>query len=133
MNQKSEKPVAQSQPVPAKVTEIGKAQTKEAKSESGLPTQREAVYGEVMRVLKEDKVTFDGTSSVKPHLTEERLKRIYEGLAQGFRAKKIALKDTPSNQKKIAESNLLQAYIVGLVNNWLRRDSRLSGKPAKKS
>ena len=128
MSQKSDKPTA---PVAAaKVTEISKAKPR---TEGDLLSQREAVFTQIIRVLKEDKVNFDEITSVKPHLTEDRLKRVYQGITQGFQAKKIALKDTPSNQKKITEANLLHTYIVGLVNNWVRRDPRLNGKPAKRS
>lgn len=112
---------------PARVEQAAKA----AKPESNLMSQREAVYQEVARVLKEEKVSFDGSSSVKQHLNEARLKKVYEGLAQGFRSKKIALKDNEANQKKLAEPALLQTYIIGLVNNWVRRDPRLNGSPAK--
>jgi hypothetical protein len=122
----------------AKVDETGKIQpikveqlAKPAKVESNLLSQRDAVFQAIQRILRDDKVSFDGTSSVKPLLTEERLKRIYEDVAQGIRAKKVALKETPTNQQKLAEPALLQTYIVGLVNNWLRRDPRLNGSPKK--
>jgi hypothetical protein len=78
-------------------------------------------------------VNFDGNSLVKPHLTEERLKKVYDVLIENFKAKKVALKDTPSNQKKLADPSELRTYITGLVNNWIRRDPRLNGKPAKKN
>lgn len=128
---KSEKP-SQPAAAAAKITEIGKAQPKDAKPENSLPSQREAVFTEITKVLREDKVSFDGSTSVKAHLTEERMKKVYEGIAQGFRARKIALKDNPNNQKKLADAGLLKTYIIGLVNNWVRRDPRLNGKPQAK-
>lgn len=92
-----------------------------------IPNQREAVYAEILRVLKEEKVSFDGSANVKTLLTEERLKKVYERLAKGFSERKIALKETASNQKKLAEPKLMQVYIIGLVNNWVKRDPRLNG------
>lgn len=132
-NQKLEKPVSQIPSSVSKVTEIAKTEVKEPKTPISGMTQREAVFQEVIRVLRDEKVPFDGTSTVKAHLNETRLAKIYEGLAQGFKAGKIQLKPTPSNQKKLGEAALLKTYIVGLVNNWVRRDSRLNGKASKKA
>ncbi len=61
------------------------------------------------------------------------MKKVYERLSKGFAEKKIALKDTASNQKKLAEPKLLQVYLIGLVNNWVKRDPRLNGAGTKKS
>jgi hypothetical protein len=117
----------------AKVTEVNKPQVKDTKLVSTGLSQREAVYQEIMRVLKDDKVNFDGATQVKAHLNEARMKKVSEAIALGFKAGKIQLKQTPGNQKKLSEPSLLNAYVSGLVNNWIRRDSRLNGKPATKS
>jgi len=130
-NLKIDKPVTQAAPAanPVKLAEA----PKEQKSNDGRMSQREAVFTSIFQILKNDKVNFDGNSLVKPHLTEERLKKVYDVLIENFKAKKVALKDTPSNQKKLADPSELRTYITGLVNNWIRRDPRLNGKPAKKN
>jgi shikimate kinase len=105
--QKSDKSGTQATAPAAKVTETTKAQpkvekpeAKESKPVSSVMSQREAVYQEIVRVLHEDKVAFDGSASVKALLTDDRLKRVYDGIAQGFRNKKVALKDNANNQNE---------------------------------
>lgn len=107
-------------------------QTKEANKSDSL-SQREAVFIEVMRVVREDKIVIKERQPVKPLLNETHLKKIYTGLIAGFRAKKITLKETESNKKKLADQKLIETYVIGLVNNWLRRDYRLNGTLDKKS
>ena len=133
--QKTDKTVIKLQPIPTKAPEVSEAvevKKSKPKPERSNLTQREGVYLEIVRVLREDKVNIDGTS-VKTHMTEERLKRVYDGLVAGFQTKKITLKDTESNRKKLAEVALLKTYCIGLCNNWIRRDPRLNGKGEKKA
>lgn len=94
-------------------------------------TQREAVFLEVMQIIKDEKITIPANQPVKPLLTEAHLKKICANLAKGFQIKKIALKETDSNMKKLNDPKKMEVYCLGLVNNWLRRDVRLSGKSAK--
>jgi hypothetical protein len=132
--QKTDKPVTKLQPVPTKAPEVSDAveiKKSKPKPERSNLTQREAVFQEIAHVLKEDKISFDG-GTVKPHLNEERLKRVYDALVKGFMAKRISLKDNENNQKKLTEAALLRTYVIGLCNNWLRRDPRLNGKGTKK-
>lgn len=91
-------------------------------------TQREGVYIAVMRTLKSSGIDVKKGVAVHTLLTSEHREAIYKLLAQGFSEKRIALKSTESNQKKISDPKALQVYIIGLVNNWLRRDPRLNGK-----
>lgn len=91
-------------------------------------TQREGVYQEVMRVVRECSINYDPAQPIKPVLSEDALKSVYAGLANRFVSGEIPLKATESNQKKLADPKLLETYIIGLVNNWLRRDKRLNGK-----
>ena len=93
-----------------------------------VPTQREAVYQCIVRVLKSKSVEIKKGQIVQDLLTQEMRDVIYKSLAQEFVAKKIALKITESNQRKMSDPNVLRVYIIGLVNNWLRRDVRLNGK-----
>lgn len=120
-----------------KVTDAKSAQTSPTttavKKESQGVTQREAVYVEVMRLIREEKIVVAENQAIKPLLNEAHLKRICAALVAGFQAKKIALKDTEANKKKLADSKVMELYCLGLLNNWLRRDNRLNGTPAKKS
>lgn len=96
-------------------------------------TQREAVFIEVMRVAKDDKVQVGPKGDYKEVLNETHLKKIYDALVAGFKAGKISLKPTENNKKKLAEASELRAYVIGLVGNWLRRDPRLNGKGEPKT
>lgn len=95
-------------------------------------TQREAVYIEVMRLIREEKIAVADKQAVKPLLNEAHVKKICLALVAGFQAKKIALKDTESNRQKLADAKLMELYCLGLLNNWLRRDKRLNGVGTEK-
>lgn len=101
--------------------------TAEKKQELQGLTQREAVYVEVMRVVREEKIAVADKQPVKPLLNETHIKKICVALVTGFQAKKIALKDTESNKKKLSDAKAMELYSLGLLNNWLRRDNRLNG------
>lgn len=103
-----------------------------AKKESQGMTQREAVYVEVMRLIREEKIVVAEKQAIKPLLKEAHLKRICAALAVGFQAKKIALKDTESNRAKLADTKVMELYCLGLLNNWFRRDKRLNGTGVEK-
>lgn len=104
----------------------------EKKPEPQGLTQREAVYVEVMRVVREEKIAVTDKQPVKPLLNETHIKKICVALVAGFQAKKIALKDTESNKKKLSDAKAMELYTLGLLNNWLRRDNRLNGVGIKK-
>ncbi|MFP5492661.1 MAG: hypothetical protein ACLGG0_14245 [Bacteriovoracia bacterium] len=101
--------------------------TQEKKQESQVLTQREAVYIEVMRLVREEKIVVPNKQPVKPLLNETHIKKICAALVAGFQAKKITLKDTESNKKKMADAKAMELYCLGLLNNWLRRDKRING------
>lgn len=103
-----------------------KAEVKPAKENQGI-TQREAVYTEVMRLIREEKIVVSDKQPIKPLLNETHVKKICAALVAGFQGKKIALKDTEANKKKLADSKAMGLYCLGLLNNWLRRDKRLNG------
>lgn len=90
-------------------------------------TQREAVYQEVMKILRQEKVALAPKQAVKAVLKESHMKTLVTAIMTGFKAGAIALKDTDSNKKKLTDAKLLEIYVIGLVNNWLRRDGRLNG------
>lgn len=97
------------------------------KQESQGVTQREAVYIEVMRLVRDEKIVVSDKQPVKPLLNETHIKKICAALVSGFQGKKIALKDTESNKKKLTDAKAMELYCLGLLNNWLRRDKRLNG------
>ncbi len=99
----------------------------EKKQDSQGMTQREAVYTEVMRLIREEKIVVADKQPVKPLLNETHIKKICTALVSGFQGKKIALKETESNKKKLADTKVMELYCLGLLNNWLRRDKRLNG------
>ena len=98
-----------------------------------LSTQREAVYNELMRKIREEKISVASNQLVKPFLNESHVKKICAALVSGFKAKKIALKETESNKKKLSDDKAMELYCLGLLNNWLRRDKRLNGVGEKNS
>ena len=104
-----------------------KPQAKTPKQESQGVTQREAVFIEVMRVIREEKIPVSEKQPVKPLLNETHFKKICAALVAGFQAKKFALKDTEANKQKLADPKVMELYCIGLLNNWLRRDPRLNG------
>lgn len=126
---KSETPVADSikAQLAGKPSAESKEQTALAKQEPQGLTQREAVFIEVMRLIREEKIAVADKQAVKPLLNETHIKKICTALVAGFQAKKIALKDTEANRQKLADAKVMELYCLGLLNNWLRRDKRLNG------
>lgn len=106
--------------------ETKKVDAKSAKETQGV-TQREAVFIEVTRVVREEKIPVSEKQPVKPLLNETHIKKICAALVAGFQAKKFALKDTEANKQKLADPKVMELYCIGLLNNWLRRDPRLNG------
>lgn len=84
-------------------------------------TQREAVFTAIT------KVTGKSEFSVAFEPSKEQRQAIQAMLAEGFKAGTIELADTPSNQEKLADKAKLNAYISGLISNWVRKDDRLNG------
>lgn len=115
--------------IEVKKNEVAKVAATNTKknSNSNQVTQREAVYLEVMKIVREEKIVVTESQAFKAILNENQLKKIYSGLMEGFRNSKIALKATVGNKQKLADSKKLEVYVIGLVNNWMRRDKRLNG------
>ena len=89
-------------------------------------TQGDAVVQAVREVLKQE---FKEGSKVT--LSDDQRKKITEILINGFSERRIPLKASPSNEAKLSDPKQLQAYVKGLINNWLNKSPILSGKPAK--
>ena len=97
------------------------------KPESTVLTQREAVFQEVSKILKQEKIVLQPKQPVKAVLKENHIKVIIAAIAAGFKSGAIDLKNTDSNKKKLADAKQMESYVIGLINNWLRRDNRLNG------
>lgn len=82
-------------------------------------TQEEAVFQAITNVCEAIDGRFEPTREQRAQVTEI--------LVEGFKAGKIALKDTPSNREKLADDAKLRSYCSGLQSNWLRKDERLNG------
>ena len=75
--------------------------------------QKEAVFQAVTNVTG-----FNGDGQCVP--SKEQKSSIYAVLIEGFKSGKIHL------EREYDEAGL-KNYVVGLVNNWLRKDTRLNG------
>lgn len=82
-------------------------------------SQMEAVYQAVTNVC-------EATDGAYTPSSEERA-QVNSILAEGFKSGKVELKDTESNNAKLADDAKLNAYCSGLQSNWLRKDKRLNG------
>lgn len=82
-------------------------------------TQEEAVFQAITNVCGEQEGKFEPSKEERAQITEI--------LVEGFKAGRITLKDTPSNNEKLADDAKLRAYCSGLQSNWLRKDERLNG------
>lgn len=88
---------------------------------SKVMSQREAVYSAICSVT--ENTEFDG----QVELSKEEKEQVYGMLTEGFRSGTIHFEDTPSNREKLSTPSKLNAYVSGLVSNWLRKDPRLNG------
>lgn len=77
-----------------------------------MMNQREAVFQAVQSVVGE----IDGAVE----LNREQRQEVYATLIEGFTQGKIELKGDRSLER-------VQKYVPGLLNNWLRKDTRLNG------
>ena len=104
-----------------------KSLPKQIKTHQTALTQKEAVYLDVMRIVREEKIVIQDKQTLKSILNDSQVKKICDLLVIGFQQKKITLKETDGNKKKLTDTKLLSIYCLGLLNNWLRRDKRLNG------
>lgn len=88
---------------------------------SKVKSQREAVYEAIQAVTGEE------SFSEAVELTKEQKQEVYGMITEGFRAGEIHFEDTPANREKLANPSKLNAYVSGLVSNWMRKDTRLNG------
>jgi len=93
---------------------------------TGTITQREAVYNATHQVLKENNISFEDGDNVADVISDHR-DAVIAIVVEGFKNGTIELKDTPSNQEKLANPTKLRSYVSGLVSNWYRKDKRFNG------
>lgn len=90
-------------------------------------SQSNAVYNATINTLEENEVTFTpNETSLKEVMTDEMRKTIISIVCEGFTSGSVELKDTPSNQAKMADPAKLKSYVNGLVSNWHRKDKRFN-------
>lgn len=75
--------------------------------------QRDGVYSAVVKVVGE----VDGAIA----LTKDQKEQVYALISAGFKSGSIEFKGGCPDDAKLAK------YIPGLVNNWVRKDTRLNG------
>jgi len=92
--------------------------------------QREAVYKATMSVLSDAGINFEKGMNVTSIMTQDLRKRICAIVTSGFKSGVVELKDSPANSEKRSDDSKLNAYVIGLVNNWHRKDKELNGGEA---
>lgn len=81
-------------------------------------SQKAAVYNAVSSITQFD----DGD---KVELTKEQRAQVVEMVCAGFQANEVSLSDAA--RAKFDTPEKLRSYTSGMVNNWLRKDTRLNG------
>ena len=89
--------------------------------------QRAAVYAAVTSVLTDNSITFEDGMNVTEFLTKEMRESVHAIVVEGFRSARVEFEDTSSNKEKLASESKLNAYVSGLISNWIRKDKRLNG------
>ena len=81
-------------------------------------TQKEAVYNAITSVI-------DFEDGDKVELTKEQKANVVSLVVAGFQANEVALSDNA--REKFSDSKKLTTYTGGMVNNWMRKDTRING------
>lgn len=89
-------------------------------------TQGAAVVQAVREVLKSEY-----KEGSKVTLNDDQRKMVTDILVKGFSDRRIPLKASTANDAKLSDPKQLQAYVKGLINNWLAKSPELNGKPKK--
>lgn len=82
--------------------------------------QKDAVYAAITSVLVASNIDFEDGMNVAPHMTKERRAQVNAILFEGFRAGKIDLTKSFTDEE-------LKEYVSGLQSNWIRKDPRFNG------
>ena len=90
-------------------------------------SQSNAVYNATLNTLEDNEVQFIPLETkLSEVMTDEMRKTIIGIVCEGFTNGTVELKDTPSNQAKLADPAKLKSYVNGLVSNWHRKDKRFN-------
>lgn len=92
--------------------------------------QRDAVYSAVTSVLSDAGVHFEDGMNVSTMLTKEHRGSVQAIIVEGFTSGKIAFEASEANAEKMSNPAKLNAYVSGLISNWVRKDKRLNGNEA---
>lgn len=89
--------------------------------------QKQGVYVVVMNVLAEKGIGFDDgqETSAKELLGKEGTKQVRDVVAAALMGGEIEM--TADSRIKYSTEEAMKEYSSGLVNNWLRKDTRLNG------
>lgn len=82
-------------------------------------TQKEAVFQAVNK--------FGTVENNQAELTSDQRNQVVDHVVEGFQEGTVDMKDTESNREKLNNPEKLKSYVVGMVSNWLRKDTRLNG------
>lgn len=93
-----------------------------------MVNQRKATVDSILFTLKERGINYEvnGQSSVSEFLTAEDKKNITDSLCKGFMSRTIHMSDD-SFQKYSKSETEMRKYVIGLVNNWIRKAPELNG------
>ena len=93
-----------------------------------MVNQRKATVDTILSTLRERGVEFDvnGGESVSAFLTAEDKKSITESLCNGFMNGEIQM-SSDSFEKYSKSETELKKYVIGLINNWIRKAPELNG------
>jgi hypothetical protein len=94
-------------------------------------TQKRAVYDAIMKAIRDCKVKVGAKEDVAKVLTPEARAEATKLLVAMFRRGRVGFKQTKANKDKLGDEKLLNAYISGLITNWLRKDERLNGTKSR--
>ena len=86
-----------------------------------MVNQRNAVVSTIISVLSERGVSYEmnGPTTISEVLTESDRSNVISIICAGFKAGKIEM-STEAREKYAADAEL-RKYVVGLVNNWIRK------------
>lgn len=92
--------------------------------------QRDAVYNAITSVFADAGVHFEDGMNVEGLLTKELRSKVHAIVSEGFTSGSIDFEKTPANEEKLANVSKLNAYVSGLISNWVRKDTRFNGGEA---
>ena len=82
--------------------------------------QREAVFTAVVAVKGQP-------NGKRVELTTDERSKVVGLVCEAFTEGEVAFKETDANELKMKDPTELKKYVVGLVNNWVRKDKNLNG------